>query len=609
MGRIPQQVIEEVLGRTNVLDIVQQYVALKKAGVNYKGLCPFHQENSPSFFVHPGKGIFKCFGCGAGGDAITFIQDLEGWSFHETVRHLATRVGVEVPEETPEEAEKARAKQEARRLYQSIMSATQDFYESNLWGLKGQQARSYLVDRGVDEGTARKFGLGYAPKGWQNLLDYLKNKEIKAPLVERAGLALHKQDNNSHYDRFRDRLLFPVVDIWGNTLAFSGRVLPGDDGPKYINSSETKFYTKGEQLYGLHVAKKGIQQQEYALLVEGNFDVVTLHAMGFDMTIAPMGTAFTNKQARLLKRYTSRVVIAFDGDDAGAQATLKCLVALEDAGLEGRVVRFEKGDDPDSFVRREGAEALRQKIEQARPLLDWALDGVLPAGDFASPIEDRLQSLKDAAEILQDVRNPILLAHYKQELERRLVIDPALFQKYFKPKAKTPQPSEPHQQAQTRPPQKMDLDNREFVLLVLLLEHPQWLVYFCQESLPNLLQHQEMADFLELAADYHEQNGRLDAPILLKRCEDEHFKPWITKAFASIGEFYEEDKAVDLYQDTVRAIKAAWAERSIQELERQRQSLDLFKDREAYMALEQERKQLLQFREMQRNTAVPSYGT
>lgn len=599
MGRIPKQVIEEVLGRTNILDVVSQYVTLKKSGANHKGLCPFHQENTPSFFVHPGKNLYKCFGCGAGGDAINFIKDLEGWNFHETVRHLAGRIGIEVPEETPEETEKARERQQARRSYQEVMGNAQSFYEGRLWGPHGQEARTYLVERGVDEGTSRKFGLGYAPPGWQNLLDELAAKGITPALVERAGLALRSQSNEGYYDRFRRRLQFPVVDIWGHTLAFSGRVLPDDDGPKYINSSETPFYTKGAQLYGLHVAKKGIQQSEYAMLVEGNFDVVTLHAMGFDMTIAPMGTAFTPTQARLLKRYTSKVIIAFDGDSAGAAATLKCLPSLELAGIEGRVVRFEEGDDPDTYVRREGADALRQKVEQAQPLIDWALDQVLPRG--SAHIDVRVQALRDAAAILADVKNPILLIHYKQELERRLEIEPKLFKQYFKP---SKQPVQLQQEEPPRPKarivKKVALDRKEFVLMVLLLEHPEWLLYFCQEELPNLLHSQEMADFLELAVDYHQTHGALNAPILRERCEDEGFKPWITDAFARMGEFYDEEKAMDMYQDALRSLKQKWAERSIHDLEHQRKALDLFADREAYMALSEEIKQLQHFREMQK---------
>lgn len=606
MGRIPQQVVEEILGRTNVLEIVQQYVALKRSGINYKGLCPFHQEKTPSFYVHPGKGIYKCFGCGEGGDSVNFLMSLEGWTFQEAVRSLAGRLGIEIPEESEEDAKVARQRQEAKRQYQQIMELARGYYEDQLWGVNGAAARSYLEQRGVDEATARKFGLGYAPPGWQNILDTLNSKGINGALAERAGLALERNQGEGHYDRFRDRLLFPVVDIWGHTLAFSGRVLPGDDGPKYINSSETAYYVKGEQLYGLHVAKRGIQQREFALLVEGNFDVVTLHAAGLDMVVAPMGTAFTTKQAQLLRRYTTKVILALDGDSAGEEATLKSLAPLEEAQLEARVIRFAPGDDPDSYVRREGATALLGLVDKAQPLIDWALNRVLPkAGGAEVPIEDRLKALEAASEILKDVKNPIFLRHYKQELERRLAIDPSLYAKYLPgqagPSSRSHQAQEQADEAPTTAQgvPTARLERREFVLLVLLMEHPDWLVYFCQEELENLLMSQELAEFLVLAAATYQEQGQLHPALLLSRCRYEHFKPVLTEAFASIGEFYEEEKAVAMYQDTLRSIKRHWADQSIAQLESQRQGLDFMKDRERYRELHEQIQQLQQFKRMQ----------
>ena len=601
MGRIPQQVVEEVLGRTNVLDIIQQYVALKRSGVNYKGLCPFHQEKTPSFYVHPSKGIYKCFGCGAGGDAIHFLTQLEGWTFVEAVRSLAGRLGMELPEESEEDAKQARERQEARTQYQQLMAVAREFFEEQLWGPHGQVARSYLRERGVDEASARRFGLGWAPPGWQNLLDTLNSKGINGALAQQAGLALERQQGEGHYDRFRDRLMFPVIDIWGHTLAFSGRTLPGDDGPKYINSPETRFYTKGEQLYGLHAAKKGIQQREYALLVEGNFDVVTLHAAGLDMVVAPLGTAFTLRQAQLLRRYTTRVILALDGDRAGQEATLKSLGALEQAQIEARVVSFDAGDDPDSFVRREGAQALLERLDHAPPLLEWAMGRILPRGE-QEPIEERLKALEEAGQLLKEVRNPILLQHYRQEMERRLEIDPALYARYLptQPGAADGRASAPASASgspATR--QAARLERREFVLLVLLMEHPDWLMYFCQEQLQNLLMSQELAEFLELAASVYQERAELNAALLLSRCPYEHFKPVVTEAFASIGEFYVEEKAVAMYQDTLRSIKRHWADQSIAQLERQRDTLDLFKQRQEYVELQRQIQELQQFKRLQ----------
>lgn len=264
MGRIPDDIVEDVLVRTDMLQVMQQYVALKRTGANYKGLCPFHNEKTPSFYVHPGKGIYKCFGCNAGGNIYQFVMEIEGWSFPEAVRQLAGRIGVEIPEETAEETEEARKRADARKLYVGIMDKARRFYERALWDPDDEdaaRARAYLENRGIGETISREFGLGYAPPGWQNLLDHMnQTHRVNSVLIERAGMALTRQGGGGHYDRFRDRVMFPVIDIWDNTLAFGGRVLPGDDGPKYINSSETKFYVKGRHLFGLHAAKRAIQK-------------------------------------------------------------------------------------------------------------------------------------------------------------------------------------------------------------------------------------------------------------------------------------------------------------------------------------------------------------
>ena len=382
MGRIPDDIIEDVLGRTDILQVIQQYVGLKRAGSNWKGLCPFHNEKTPSFNVHPTRGMYKCFGCGAAGNAFGFLMDMEGWSFPEVVRHLAAQHGIELPETSEEDEKVERAKQEAKRLYHNVMDLARRFYEDQLWHPdQGDAARAYLAGRGISQETAKAFGLGYAPPGWQNVLDVLEKSRITPAMAAKAGLAMERQ-GSGHYDRFRHRIMFPVIDIWNHTLAFSGRVLEDDpDAPKYINSPETRFYIKGNQLFGLHAAKQAISKQGYALLVEGNFDVVALHAAGFDTAIAPLGTAFTERQAKLLKRYAPTVILAFDADGAGQTATVRSIEAIERAGLEGKVIDFaQPKDDPDTFVRREGKEAFEALIQNAKPLIAWALERVVPRG-------------------------------------------------------------------------------------------------------------------------------------------------------------------------------------------------------------------------------------
>ncbi len=617
MGRIPEDIVEDVLARTDILQVVEQYVSLKRAGSNHKGLCPFHDENTPSFNVSPSRGIFKCFGCGLGGNAFKFLMEIEGWNFPETVRHLAERAGVEIPEESDEEAEEAKKRRRARQLYRDIMASARSFYEEYLWDPDAEgsaRARAYLQDRGINEETAKSFGMGYAPEGWQNLLDHFQDNGVHGALIERAGLAIARRGGSGHYDRFRDRIMFPVIDIWGHTLAFGGRVLPDDDAPKYINSSETRFYTKGRHLFGLHAAKQAIQKSGWALLVEGNFDVIALHAFGIKEAVAPMGTAFTERQAKLLKRYASKVIVAFDGDDAGEEATVRCLDGLEAAGVEGYVIRFEDGDDPDTFVRREGKEALEQKIAEAVPLVGWALDRVIPSGG-QGPIEDRVKALERAAEIMDIVREPIVWKHYAEELARRLDIEARLFKKYLKRPQKVAEKVQREligADGEENP--AIELETKEFVLLTLLLKHPHWLREFLEEDLQNLLRSQELAELLEFIWEHVDKDAQeLDAAVLLERLPDERWYDTVSNAIVSstndiitddIADAIElgaDDRDVQMYEDVIRRLKIAWADRSIRQVSARLDELsnDYTNHRDAYVEANKQLRQLEKFRARQ----------
>lgn len=624
MGRIPAEIVEDVLERTDILQIVQQYVTLKRAGTNHKGLCPFHSEKTPSFNVHAGKGIFKCFGCGAAGNVYRFLMDLEGWNFPETVRHLAGRVGIEIPEESEEEAQEARKKQEAQKLYRRIMGLARAFYEENLWGEHGERARAYLKERGIDEETARTFGLGYAPQGWQNALDMLEQKGLNSQLVERAGLAISRHGGDGFYDRFRDRIMFPVIDNWGHTLAFGGRVLPGDDAPKYINSSETRFYSKGKNLFGLHAAKQGIQRAEYALLVEGNFDVVVLHARGYTMAVAPMGTAFTETQARLLKRYAAKIVVAFDGDGAGEEATVRALPALERVGLESHVMRFAREDDPDSFIRREGAASFEARVQAAPPLIGWALERVLPDSENV-PVEERLKSLEEAAKILEHVREPIVWKHYAEDLSRRLNIEARLFKRYLKRPEASAEEIARQFEASGKAGKEDDikLDGDEFTLMVLLFKHPEWLNDFLGEQLDNLLKSAELVALLHAARELmstHE--GKLEPGLLLEQIEHQGWRRRVADALtSSSNDLIEEElashilkdideKEAQVYEDLVRHLKLSWGRRSLDEVLNQIEELgkDFAKNRDALVQANEQKKQLEQFCQQHKVTPPGTLG-
>jgi DNA primase len=594
MGLIPESVIEQVLARADIHSVVSNYVSLKKSGANHKGLCPFHDENTPSFNVNPSMGIYKCFGCGEGGNVISFLMEIEGWSFPETVRYLAERNGVEIPEEDPEEAERHRKRREGKKLYWKVMELAQQFYEDQLWSDAGAAARHYMKERGVDEETAREFGLGYAPKGWQNTIDHLEAHDIPAKLAERAGLALERNKSSGYYDRFRHRVMFPVVDIWGHTLAFGGRRLAEDeDSPKYINSPETRFYTKGDQLYGLHVAKKHIQKGGMALLVEGNFDVITLHSAGFDMTVAPMGTALTEHQARLLDRYADRVVVAFDGDDAGEEASVKCIEPLQETNLEALVIRFDELEDPDTFVRRHGADALWSKIEQAQPLVAWALDRILaPANELDA--EKKVKVLEESGELLRTISEEVVWERYAQEVARRLNLEPRLLNKFIRRPKKT---RNELYEAVEADYQDVELDKAEAGVLATLMRYPDWIGSFLGDELDKMLSSQEVVEFLHLASDHVDSHGELNKAILLEKVDSPAFRNTVENSMMDRHNLLPEksEKHREYFRDCVTKLKLNWAERSINEMTREIEQLD-FRSEER-RELTRRKEQLARWRE------------
>jgi DNA primase len=422
-SRIPESAVDEVLARTDIRSVIEPYVKLTLRGGRWVGLCPFHNEKTPSFHVSPDRGLFHCFGCKAGGSALQFLMQIEGWSFLDTVKELARRAGVHLPEpDDVDERAAKKARDDKERFFRTMERATRFYEEQLLRAREAQAARDYLKSRGVDAETAKSFRLGYAPDAWSGLLDALRRERIDEATLEAAGLVLQRKQGRGHYDRFRDRVMFPVIDAMGKVVAFSGRTLSREETQKYINSPELAYFKKGEHLYGLAAAKAALRTDKEALVVEGNFDVVTLHAAGFRTAVAPLGTALTEAQIRLLKRVCERIVLVFDGDRAGQAAMLKALGPCYAAGLPVRAAVLPEGADPDSLVRAQGAEALRALLEHARPLADVALDGVVGPAVGGNP-DERVEAARKAGEVLALLPQGALRGAYETEVGRRLEIE------------------------------------------------------------------------------------------------------------------------------------------------------------------------------------------
>lgn len=371
---ISNDVIQNIIEQNDIVDVVSEFVRLKKAGRDYKGLCPFHHEKTPSFNVLPEKQIFKCFGCGEGGNVITFIMKYKNISFIDAIKFLADRANIDISYSNGN----PRKKDENERLYNLNVEAARYYYRN----LKiNKNAKKYLLNRGIEEKTIVRFGLGYALDDWHGVKNYILKKGYSELDLLNAGLILKSEKGNT-YDRFRNRIIYPVFDYKGRVIGFGGRVLD-NSVPKYLNSPETNIFKKGTNLYGLNFAIR--EKQKYFVLVEGYMDCISLHQFGINSAVASLGTALTVNQARLLKRYVSKVIISYDADFAGQTATLRGLNILRKQGLDVKVLKVPQGKDPDEYIRNNGRESFLKLIENAANLIDYILDRAADETNFKEP--------------------------------------------------------------------------------------------------------------------------------------------------------------------------------------------------------------------------------
>lgn len=366
---IPENILEDILGRVDIVEVISSYIQLKKAGRNFKANCPFHHEKTASFMVSPGKQIYHCFGCGESGNAFKFLMRHERLEFPEAVEALAKKCGVNLPQWNKPEAIKSASL--SSQLYK-INELAAGFYKNNLQSCGDASAWDYLINRGIKPQTIKEFQLGLAGSSWDGLINFLRSKDIPLALMEKAGLVLAK-DAGGYYDRFRNRIIFPVLDLQGRVIGFGARVMD-NSLPKYINSPETPVYVKGKNLFGLHLAKDSMRDSDCAVIVEGYLDFMLPYQEGIKNLAASQGTALTTEQIRLLKRYTRNVVVVYDGDLAGQIATLRSLDILIDEGMNVKIAPLPKGKDPDTIVRHEGAEGLKVRIDNAISFFDYKLN-------------------------------------------------------------------------------------------------------------------------------------------------------------------------------------------------------------------------------------------
>ena len=389
----PESFIDELIARNPIEDVVGQYVSLRRSGANLFGLCPFHGEKTASFSVSPDKGICYCFGCHKGGGPINFMMEIEGLSYPDAVRALAKRAGMEVPED---EQYQSRYRQQ-ERLWALHKEAAR-FFHSQLYAPVGKTALEYALGRGMSRSILTTFGVGYAPNSWDSLVKAMRAKGYTEQELKDSGLVTVSQKNGNLFDRFRDRLMFPIIDVRGNVIAFGGRIIQNDpNAAKYLNSPETMIFNKRKNLFGMNLAKK--TKENALILVEGNIDVVALHQYGFDNAVASLGTSLTEEQAALITRYAEQVVLIYDGDKAGQNATQRAIPILEKAGLQVKVLQLKDAKDPDEFLKKFGADRFRMLLEESANRVEYQLAAILKKYDIRQD-EERIKYIHEAADLI-----------------------------------------------------------------------------------------------------------------------------------------------------------------------------------------------------------------
>lgn len=555
MANYSREKIDEVNESADLVELISNYVSLKRAGAVYKGLCPFHSEKTPSFVVTPHKRMFHCFGCGVGGGAITFLMKIGGHSFPEAVEELARRYGVELPasEFTPGFSEK----RTNRAAIYEVLAKSKDFFEHLLWSGEGESARSYLNGRGLNQRAARNFGLGLAPEGWDGLLKYLSSQGFGETIMSEAGLIKPGRQADSFYDTFRGRLMVPIFDGEGRVCAFGGRLLgEAENQPKYLNSPETAVYTKGRILYGYNRARPFLRAAGMVFMVEGYFDLISMVSAEINEVVATSGTALTPGHLNLLKGHVREVMLLFDADEAGQRAAARALPLLLNAELDGRVLTLPKGHDPDTFIREFGAEALYEAATQARDIVEFQVARL--KASYPDSLSGQARMAREARELVSQVPDSAKSQLLRRRLARMLGLDEEVLGQF-----KTGGPAKILTSAPKKMSSEPPFDQLAGALLRLILIHP--------EAAPPVLE--EMAAywpddltrqlFFRLK-DIYEARGQV-SPELAVMDDCEEMASLVASAAVS-DRLYKADESSSVAADYMERLKHKWRQHRKTEL-------------------------------------------
>ncbi len=571
-GFIPEEIINDILDRIDIVELISGYIPLKRAGRNFKTLCPFHHEKTPSFMVNPTRQIYHCFGCNAGGNAYSFLMKYERLEFPEAVEMLAKKVGVQLPIVSSESSlkESNLNKQLYQQLYQANELAS-IYYHKLLETEEGKRGLFYLRKRGLKDETIAKFKLGYAHNAWDGLLNFARSKGFKLEILERAGLIIPRE-GGGHFDRFRDRVIFPILEVRGKVIGFGGRALNEESLPKYMNSPETAVYSKGRHLYGLNFALEHIKEIDFVIIVEGYLDLITPHQFGLKNIVSSLGTALTTEQIRLLKRYTKDVVMVYDADQAGEAASLRGLDLLIEEGLNVKVVNLPQGFDPDDYVRQKGISNFQEEIKAARDLFGYKLNLLVTKYNPKS-LEDKIKIINEMLPTISKVENAVLKSCYIKSLSESLsVAEESLLIELKKVKEKTYRNLSDEDRASFI---RLDVKPAEKLILRLMLEDNEF-IRECKERLVLAdFQSPNAKKIAEVLFEFNSQNKKISPNKLINYFRDDRTSQLVSSLIASDEEIIDRKKT---FEDCIKRVKKDGRENRLKTIENEIKSIQASKD-------------------------------
>lgn len=549
MGLIPEETISQILDRCDIAETIASYIPLKRAGRNFKAVCPFHHEKTPSFVVNPDKQIFHCFGCGIGGNVIVFVMNQERVEFPEAVRILADKAGIQIPANDSQNSETASLKE----LVYKVNDLTAQFYHGALVSSGNDVGHviKYLKERGITLDTVKKFRLGFAADRWDSLLNFLRGKNIHIGLMEKAGLVIPKESRDGFYDRFRDRIIFPIFDVRSRSIGFGARAMK-EGLAKYINSPETAVYTKGNHLYGFHASKDSVREKDFVIVVEGYMDFLIPYQAGVGNIVASLGTALTTEQIRLIRRYTQNVVMLFDADAAGENAMVRSLDLLVEEGMSVKVAQLSSGEDPDSFVRKFGAEKFNECIAQALPLFDYKLK--ILTGRFShKTVEGKAKISAEMLSTISRFQNAVLKFGYVKQLAQALAVpEEALVIELQK--ANTALGKRPEPEKKTLQPVPVGVSAAERNLLKLMLEDVAFIPLIREELQVSDFMDDKIKKVIHQIFDAASQGKDIKASSITHTLDDKQIAQMVSELVAS-DEIIISNKA-QVCRDCIQHIKS-----------------------------------------------------